>query len=69
VVPSEGLGYQLIKNELQTMKVEVNKLVKEIEEEFGKGAIQYMERDLVMEERIALWGISNTLLITTLRDG
>jgi trehalose-6-phosphate synthase len=51
------------------MKKEVIALVREIEEEFGKGAIQYMERDLVMEERIALWGISNTLLITTLRDG
>jgi trehalose-6-phosphate synthase len=44
-------------------------LVSEIEKEFGKGAIFYQEQDLLMEQRIALWAMTNVLLITTLRDG
>jgi trehalose-6-phosphate synthase len=48
---------------------EVNVLVKAIEDEFGKSAIYYVESDLLMEQRMALWAISNILLITTLRDG
>lgn len=43
--------------------------MKEIEEEFGKGSIHYQEQDLLMEQRIALWAMTNVLMITTLRDG
>ena len=44
-------------------------LVQEIEKEFGQSTIQYKEQDLSMEQRMALWSVSNILLITTLRDG
>ena len=69
VVPNEGTGYQQIKSELVQTRKEILDIVKEIEEEFGKSAIHYCEQDLLMEQRIALWAVSNILLITTLRDG
>lgn len=43
--------------------------MKEIEDEFGKSVICYLEEDLSVEHRLALWTVTNILLITTLRDG
>lgn len=48
---------------------EILALVKEIEDEFTPASIHYLERDLDLEQRLALWSVSNILLITTLRDG
>ncbi len=68
VVVSEGAVHLNTAEYTQT-RSEIQALVKEIEDEFGKSAIHYQEQDLLMEQRIALWAVTNVLLITTLRDG
>jgi len=72
VVPSEwpsltpNSGTQLIINQT---KSDIYDLIREIEEEFGKSSISYVEHDLTLEQRMGLWASANILLITTLRDG
>ena len=47
---------------------EIERLVAEIEDKFP-GSIYTVQRNLDLEERLALWSITKYLLITTLIDG
>jgi trehalose-6-phosphate synthase len=53
---------------LQSLK-DILKLVDEIHDEFGHGCLIFKQEHINMEERCALWNMSNIMLNTCLRDG
>ena len=54
---------------IEKIREEIFKLKEEIEEEFGEGIIFCEEGPVSFEKRLALTCMSNTLFITSLRDG
>ena len=65
----EDEGHQRQVSSIKLMRDQIMAIVEQIQREFGKSCLMYMEQNPSLHRRLALWTESDIIWCSSLKDG